>query len=128
MPSCLQNAKKQDFAVEQLDRRIEILASVQGQQEGWTTRAVCPRQMSFHQSRTPVADNSTKKCTTYPKYLLRTHLKRAAKSTLGLRALRLKIGIIILSGVEVTTFLLVPSATAVPIMDGISNGHRKETA
>jgi len=34
-----------------------------------------------------------------------THLKRAPKSTLGLRALSLKIGSIILSGVEVATFL-----------------------
>jgi len=59
---------------------------------------------------------------------LSTHLNRAAKSTLGLRALRLKIGSIILSGVEAVTFLLVPSAAALPIMEGVSICHRKETA
>ncbi len=45
--------------------------------------------------------------------------------TLGLRALRLKIGNILLSGVDVATFLLVPSA--VPTVQGTSTGHSKET-
>ena len=39
-----------------------------------------------------------------------THLNRAAKSTLGVRALRLKMGSIILSGAEVVPVLRVPSA------------------
>ncbi len=45
------------------------------------------------------------------------NLDRAAKSTLGLRALHLKIGSIIPSGVEVATVLSAPST--VPPIEGI---------
>jgi len=58
----------------------------------------------------------------YPLYL-----NSEANSTLGLRALRLKIGKTVLSGVEAATFLLASSAVS-SIMEGMPTGHRKETA
>lgn len=54
------------------------------------------------------------------------HLNRAARSTLGLEALRLKIGSINFIGVE--DFLAVPVPPTARTMDGTVAGHNQETA
>ena len=55
-----------------------------------------------------------------------TNLHTTVKSTPGLRALRLKISIIILSDVETATVLLALSASQT--VEGMSTGHTQEVA